>query len=91
MIKVNKVEGKQGCKVYLEGDHIELLAELTFIVESLNEHLTEEYKDEKQAKYLIEKSVELGFMSKEETHKKAMEALNNMNDFIESFMKGVFK
>ena len=90
MIKVNKVEG-QGCEVYLEGDHIDLLAELSFIVKSLNEHLTEEYEDAEKAEFLIKKLVELGFMSEEERHKKAMEALDNMNDFIESFMKGVFK
>ena len=71
MIKVNS----KGAR--LKGSREQLLTELTMTIKGFHETLSEDIGSENAKKLLME-SIELAFMSEEELHKRALEALERL-------------
>ena len=70
--------------VSLEGDENSILTEFSLIASGLADLLTNMYGDKEKAKFMIDKCVDLGFKDDQEIHKEAMEAVEDVNSFIES-------
>lgn len=69
--------------VCLEGDENSILTEFTLIASGLADWLTNLYGDKEKAKFMLDKCVDLGFKDDKEIHKEAMEAVEDVNSFIE--------
>lgn len=80
-------------KVHLKGNDIDLLSELTMIVDSLKDILTKTFRDEEAVKDMIEEAVRIGFLSEEEKNKEVMDILKSKkaDAIIEKFMERMFK
>lgn len=76
-------------KVHLKGNDIDLLSELTMIVDSLKDILTKAFRDEEDAKDMIEEAVRIAFLSEEEKNKEVMDILKSKkaDAIIEKFME----
>lgn len=79
-------------KVSLKGNHIDLLSELTLIVDSLKKCLIKEFGDAEDVKSLIEEAVRIGFLNEEEKNKEVMDILKGKkaDEVIEKFMERMF-
>jgi hypothetical protein len=80
-------------KVHLKGNDIDLLSELTMIVDSLKDILTKTFRDEEAVKDMIEEAVRIGFLSEKEKNKEVMDILKSKkaDEIIEKFMERMFK
>jgi hypothetical protein len=80
-------------KVHLKGNDIDLLSELTMIVDSLKDILTKTFRDEEDVKDMIEEAVRIAFLSEEEKNKEVMDILKSKkaDAIIEKFMERMFK
>lgn len=80
-------------KVHLKGNDIDLLSELTMIVDSLKDILTKTFRDEEAVKDMIEEAVRIAFLSEEEKNKEVMDILKSKkaDAIIEKFMERMFK
>ena len=79
-------------KVHLKGNDIDLLSELTLIVDRLKDILTKTFRNEEDVKAMIEEAVRIAFLSEEEKNKEVMDILKSKkaDEIIEKFMERMF-